>query len=87
MVDSPSIYIIFEQTSNSSLSDKGAWMVHQDTSPLTKIEFNIICKEALSFFVKEGVAWFTTEQNWYCCYQYLTQVALLDRDVAELGMF
>ena len=87
MVDSPSIYTILDQTSNSSLSDKDAWMVHRDTNPLTEIEFNTICKEAQSSLVKEGVVWYTTEQNWYCCYQYLKQVASLEGDVAEFGVF
>jgi hypothetical protein len=87
MVDSPSIYTILEQISNSSLSDKDAWIVHRDTNPLTEVEFNSICKEAQSSLVKEGIVWYTTEQNWYCCYQYLKQVASLEGDIAEFGVF
>ena len=87
MVDSPSIYAILEQISDSRLSSKELWMVHRDTNPLTEVEFNSLCKEAQSSLVKEGVVWYTTEENWYCCYQYLKQVASLEGDVAEFGVF
>lgn len=87
MVDSPSIYAILEQVTNSELSDKEIWMVHRDTNPLTETEFSTLCKQAQSSLVKEGVVWYTTEENWYCCYQYLKQVDSLEGDIAEFGVF
>jgi hypothetical protein len=87
MVDSPSIFSILNQVSESKVSDKELWSVHRDTNPLTEIEFHTLCKQAQSSLVKEGISWYTTEENWYCCYQYLKQVASLEGDVAEFGVF
>ncbi len=62
-------------------------MVHRDTNPMSEVEFRSLCDHVQSSLVKEGVVWYTTEQNWYCCCQYLKQIAPLEGDVAEFGVF
>ena len=87
MVDSPSLFTILEQISESALSKKELWTIHRDTNPLTEVEFRSLCKKAQSFLVQQGVVWYTTEENWYSCYQFLKQVAPLEGHVAEFGVF
>ncbi len=87
MVDSASIYAILAQIAESRLFEKKLLSVHRDSDPLSETEFQTLCRESQSFLSQRGVIWYTSEENWYCCYQYLKQVATLPGDVAEFGVF
>ncbi len=87
MVDSASIYSILEQIAESKLSGKAILCVHRDADPLTETEFARLSDACHQTLTRKGVLWYTSPENWRCCYQYLQQTASLEGDVAEFGVY
>jgi O-methyltransferase len=87
MVDTASIYSILAQITNSTLFDKELISIHRDTNPLTETEFEYLCEASQKFLSRNGIIWYTNEENWFCCYQNLKQVSTLKGGVAEFGVF
>ena len=87
MVDTASIYSILAQIARSPLFDKKLLSIHRDANPLTETEFKHLCGTCQHILSGKGVIWYTNEENWFCCYQYLKQVSSLKGDVAEFGVF
>ncbi|MFQ5483546.1 MAG: TylF/MycF/NovP-related O-methyltransferase, partial [Nitrospinaceae bacterium] len=87
MIDSPSVYPVLAQIAESPFRDKPLHVVHRDARPLEEPEFAALGKAVQTALNRRGVTSCTNEPNWFCAYQYLHQVASLQGDVAEFGVF